>query len=71
MFYFETFSDFLAMGRHGFYVWSAYGIALVAMTFMAIAPVRSGKAIRKTIQRQIRRDAVTSQQSREQTMENN
>ena len=23
--YFDTFAEFLQMGKHGFYVWSAYG----------------------------------------------
>lgn len=27
--YFETFSEFVRMGRHGVYVWSVYGIAVV------------------------------------------
>ena len=31
-FAFDSFADFLFMGRHGLYVWSAYGI-----TFFSIA----------------------------------
>ena len=31
---FETFSDFLQMGRHGLYVWSAYG--LTALTLISV-----------------------------------
>jgi len=27
LFAFETFSEFLIMGNHGFYVWSSYGLA--------------------------------------------
>lgn len=27
--YFETFAEFVRMGRHGVYVWSVYGIAVV------------------------------------------
>ena len=26
---FATFGDFLAMGHHGLYVWSAYGLSLI------------------------------------------
>ncbi|MFC3853297.1 heme exporter protein CcmD [Salinispirillum marinum] len=28
---FETFADFVRMGRHGIYVWSVYGITLVVI----------------------------------------
>jgi heme exporter protein D len=33
---FDSFSDFLAMGRHGVYVWSAYGVSF-AIVFWNIA----------------------------------
>lgn len=29
--YFDSFADFLRMGQHGVYVWSAYGIFLLAV----------------------------------------
>ena len=28
---FDSFADFIAMGNHGFYVWLAYGTAVVAL----------------------------------------
>lgn len=28
---FDTFFDFLAMGKHGLYVWSAYGFSVLAL----------------------------------------
>ncbi|MFT6655581.1 MAG: heme exporter protein D [Marinomonas primoryensis] len=40
---FDTFFDFLAMGRHGSYVWSAYGLsifALIALTWNTLAKRR-------------------------------
>lgn len=36
---FNSLSDFLAMGGHGLYVWSAYGVTLVVFAFNAIKPV--------------------------------
>jgi heme exporter protein D len=32
---FDSFSDFLQMGRHGFYVWTAYGISAVSLLAIA------------------------------------
>ncbi len=29
--YFDSFSEFIAMGEHGFYVWLAYGVTLTAL----------------------------------------
>ena len=29
--YFDSIADFIAMGKHGFYVWSAYGISAFLM----------------------------------------
>lgn len=64
MFYFDSFADFLAMGHHGPYVWSAYGIALAIMIGMVAAPLQRGKALRKMIARQLRRDEVIEQADR-------
>jgi heme exporter protein D len=36
---FDSFSDFLAMGRHGFYVWSAYGVTFAIVGWNAVQPV--------------------------------
>ena len=40
---FDSFSDFLAMGGHWLYVWSAYGVTLVVFAFNAIAPLFMNK----------------------------
>ncbi|MGS2724511.1 heme exporter protein CcmD [Porticoccus sp. GXU_MW_L64] len=69
MFYFDSFSDFLAMGRHGVYVWSAYGIALVILLATVIAPLQRRKALRKAILRQMRRDAAQSQNLKDTQIE--
>lgn len=32
---FDSFSDFIQMGRHGIYVWSTYGISAVGLFVIA------------------------------------
>ncbi|MGB0965709.1 MAG: heme exporter protein CcmD [Litorivicinus sp.] len=53
---FESFSEFLAMGRHGVYVWSSFGIACACFIGLAIEDrVARARAI-KRIQQQLRRE---------------
>ena len=49
--FFDSFSDFLAMGRHGLYVWLCYGIFFVVLVANILAPVMKRK---KLIQQQSR-----------------
>jgi len=39
---FDSLADFLAMGRHGLYVWLSYGSALIVVLANVIS-VRSGR----------------------------
>lgn len=52
---FETFSDFLAMGRHGVYVWSCFGIAVGCFAALAIEDRVARRTAVKRIQQQVRR----------------
>lgn len=36
---FDSFADFLAMGRHGLYVWLAYGVSFAIIAWNAVQPV--------------------------------
>lgn len=36
---FESFADFLAMGRHAPYVWSAYGVCLAVVVWNVLQPL--------------------------------
>lgn len=36
---FESFADFLAMGRHGPYVWSAYGVCFLIVLWNVLQPL--------------------------------
>ncbi|MBQ0723879.1 MAG: heme exporter protein CcmD [Cycloclasticus sp.] len=49
--YFDNFADFLAMGKHGFYVWLCYGITAVVIVVNIIAPMLQRK---KLIEQQAR-----------------
>ncbi|MGV8844168.1 MAG: heme exporter protein CcmD [Pseudomonas sp.] len=49
---FDSFAAFLAMGQHGLYVWSAYGISLVLLGLNVVLPLL---ARRRYLQEQARR----------------
>lgn len=34
--YFNTLADFVAMGGHGFYIWLAYTIVILALVLQAV-----------------------------------
>jgi heme exporter protein D len=56
--YFDSVAAFIAMGEHGFFVWSAYGLsALLIVTNMLVAVRRQGR-LRAEIARQARRDGA-------------
>lgn len=42
---FDTFSDFLAMGKHGVFVWSTYAIVLISMLILHIHTYRQHKRL--------------------------
>ena len=54
--YFENFADFLAMGKHGFYVWLCYGLGLVVVVGNILAPMRQRKKLIEQQQRLLRRE---------------
>lgn len=49
---FESFSDFLAMGGHGLYVWLSYGVAALIFIGNIVLPMKKKKDIvKKHVQR--------------------
>ncbi|MCG8394258.1 MAG: heme exporter protein CcmD [Pseudomonadales bacterium] len=58
---FDSFADFLAMGRHGFYVWSAYGISALLIIASMVLAVRGQGRVRQTLARQQRREQQFSE----------
>lgn len=55
--YFDTFSDFIAMGGYAAYVWSAFGITFFCMLVLYWKSVSQGKALLNDIQQKIDREA--------------
>ena len=53
---FDTFADFLTMGRHGLYVWSAYGICLLVVAGNIAVPVLGRRRYLQEEARRLRRE---------------
>ena len=53
---FSTFAEFLAMGKHGAYVWSAFGITLVVVLANIIYPIMRKKTLMVEIKRKVKRE---------------
>lgn len=61
MFRFESINDFIQMGGHGYYVWSAYLISLIALTWLVVSPLIRRKKFMKEIARQQQREHARQQ----------
>ena len=57
---FENFSDFLAMGGHGLYVWMAYSVALIVFVANVAGPVLKKKDILKKHAQRLKREKMAS-----------
>ncbi|MEN0106076.1 MAG: heme exporter protein CcmD [Pseudomonas sp.] len=54
---FASFSDFLAMGHHGLYVWTAYGISLAVLALNVALPVLARRRYLQEEARRLRRES--------------
>ncbi|WP_108125449.1 heme exporter protein CcmD [Saccharospirillum mangrovi] len=63
MFAFDSLADFLAMGRHGFYVWTAYGFAAAVILYNQISPRLLQRRLIAEHQRRQRREQATQSTS--------
>lgn len=63
--YFETFADFIAMGTHGPYVWSAYGLTILVVVLNLVAIARQRAHTLETIRQKLKRQEFDRQQSEE------
>lgn len=54
---FNSFAEFLAMGNHGVYVWSAYGISLAILLLNVVLPLVTRQRYFKNEARRLRREA--------------
>ncbi|HBC55894.1 MAG TPA: heme exporter protein CcmD [Gammaproteobacteria bacterium] len=53
---FESFSEFLAMGRHGFYVWLSYGLTAIILVYNLLVPVLQRRRLIKEQAQRLRRE---------------
>ncbi|GAB3468628.1 heme exporter protein CcmD [Azotobacter salinestris] len=53
---FSSFAEFVAMGNHGLYVWSAYGISLVVLVINVAGPLLARRRYLQEEARRLRRE---------------
>ncbi|MDX5373800.1 MAG: heme exporter protein CcmD [Pseudomonadaceae bacterium] len=53
---FESFGEFLAMGNHGSYVWSAYAISLAVLALNVALPILARRRYLQDEARRLRRE---------------
>ncbi|AVO55079.1 heme exporter protein CcmD [Ectopseudomonas mendocina] len=53
---FSSFAEFLAMGTHGPYVWSAYGISLAILALNVALPILARRRYLQDEARRLRRE---------------
>ncbi|MBV1811862.1 heme exporter protein CcmD [Pseudomonas viridiflava] len=56
---FDSFGDFLAMGRHGLFVWSAYGLCVLVLLVNVALPVVARRRYLQQEARRMRREKRT------------
>ena len=53
---FVSFSEFLAMGTHGVFVWSAYGVSLAILALNVVLPILARRRYLQDEARRLRRE---------------
>ena len=54
---FDSFGDFLAMGKHALFVWSAYGICLTVLIINVASPLMARRRYLQQEARRLRRES--------------
>ena len=55
---FSSFSEFIAMGNHGLYVWTSYGVALAVMVLNVTLPIMARRRYLQDEARRMRREEM-------------
>jgi heme exporter protein D len=63
MIYWNSFSDFLAMGGYGFYVWGSFGLTALIMAVEPAMALSQRKQRLRLLRRQLRADAGGAERS--------
>ncbi|MCQ4314808.1 heme exporter protein CcmD [Stutzerimonas zhaodongensis] len=53
---FSSFSEFIAMGNHGLYVWTSYGISLTVLVLNVALPLMARRRYLQDEARRMRRE---------------
>jgi len=61
MIYWSSFSDFLAMGGYGLYVWGSFGVTALIMAIEPIVVARNQKATKARLKRQVRAESRSTE----------
>jgi heme exporter protein D len=61
MIYWNSFSDFLAMGGYGLYVWGSFGVTALIMAIEPIVVARHQKATKARLKRQVRAESRSTE----------
>ena len=56
--YWNSFADFLAMGKHGVYVWGSFVVMALVMIVEPILIVRSRRQLSERLRRQYRAEQL-------------
>lgn len=64
---FDSFSDFIAMGGYGFYVWLSFGTCALILLGIQFSSLRDKKQILASIEQQIARETRIKNSKQEQT----
>jgi len=63
MFQFESINDFIQMGGHGYYVWSAYLISLSVLIWLIVSPLQRKRKFMREMVRQQQREMARQETS--------
>ena len=63
MIQFSSFAEFVQMGTHGIYVWSAYGVTLIVLAVNVVAPVLRRRELMREIKRDLAREVSRNESS--------
>lgn len=63
MFQFESINDFIQMGGHGYYVWSAYLISLSVLIWLVVSPLQRKRKFMQEMVRQQQREMARQETS--------
>lgn len=55
---FSSFSEFIAMGNHGLYVWTSYGISLAVLILNVALPMLARRRYLQEEARRLRREEM-------------